>query len=125
MENTNCRHMEDLFAVEVPAWKKAIERNRYYLGRISKDYISEEKAREDFSNNHLHKYWGMIFKALYCRFKCLDRDSCETGKRKYHALAGRFKEEVERFGIDRILAGEDETEEVFKKYREYVEGEGA
>ncbi len=93
----------------------SIERDRYYLGEVSKSYISKADAENDFFQNHLLPYWGEIFKALYCRFKCVDGWDCSVGLRG-KSLAEKFRDDVRKFGIDAVLSGGDATEAVFRRY---------
>jgi hypothetical protein len=115
-----CSHLRELVKTQIPAIEASIEKNRYYLGRISGHYIGLDEATDDFNTKHLLPYWGKIFKALYCTYKCPDGNSCEIEKRN-HAIAKTFRAEIKEFGIDKILEGGDETEKIFTKFRERTE----
>jgi hypothetical protein len=116
MTQNKCTEIPELMQVQIPALHQAIERNRYYLGELSKHYINRSKAETDFSEKHL-QYWGEIFKALFCTYKCHKKDKCKTSKR-YHGIAKMFHSEVDEFGIDAILEGGNETEAIFTKFRD-------
>ena len=102
---------------QIPAVKLAVQRNAWYLGEASKGYVSEEMAMEDFLENHLVPYWAEIFKALFCHFKCDYGQDCSLARNNV-SLANMFRGEVYLGNIDDILSGGDETEKIFKKFKE-------
>ncbi len=120
MKYSRCNQGEKLMTVQALAVEKAIERNRYYLGELAHHYIKQEKAATDFFTNHVLPYWGEIFKSLFCTYKCPERYNCEI-EEKHHPIAEIFRREVEKFGIDKVLEGGNETEAIFTRYREIVQ----
>lgn len=121
-----CIHLPELLEAQIPALEQAVKRNEYYLGETCRHYIGNREARKDFFKNHLQQYWGEIFKALYCRFKCPDGLDCEVVQNnECIALAEKFEREVHELGIDKILMGGDETERIFSAYKKMVDRGGA
>lgn len=121
MRNSTCTHLRELVDTQIPAIEASIERNRHYLKIISGHYIGVDEAANDFYSKHLLPYWGRIFKALFCTYKCPKQNSCRLEKGN-QAIAKSFKSEVKELGIDKILEGGNETERIFTRYREMTEG---
>ena len=120
----SCNHLKEFMKVQMPAINQAIEKHRYYLAETGSCYFSMEEIKNDFFEKHLLPYWGEIFKALYCNYKCPDGNECSIGNDNSN-LASRFKIEVDERGIDNVLSGGDDTEAVFERYRRYIESQGA
>lgn len=119
MTHTECTPLNDLKRTQIPAIEKAIERNRYYLGENSQHYVGGDEAATDFFTHHLLPYWGEIFKALFCTFKCPGSNGCQP-KEKYYGIAKMFQKEVDELGIDKILEGGTETERIFSRYKRII-----
>ena len=80
--HNQCTNLKELLNVEIPAIKRAIKEDKWYLSQRAGQDVGWKEAEEDFIKNYLMT-WAAGFKAAYCGFTCSERDNCNIAIRKY------------------------------------------
>jgi hypothetical protein len=71
-----CTCLRQLLEAEIPALRKEINKNKYYLSQKEHHDVGWKEAEKDFIEYHL-KTWAGGFKAAFCNYICPAKDNCE------------------------------------------------